>query len=302
MCTDFYGERQANCFEFDHELKRNCRGRSKCQHDAECLQDDVNCPGSSICICPRCSYGSLCQFSSSGFGLSLDAILANHIQPHVTIQHQPVIVRVSLTFAILIIVIGLLEGILSLMTFINKEPRKTGCGFYLISSALTTLLISMTFCVKFSILLIAQMTYMTNKSFLLVQCRSLDFILRTGLFMDQWLNACVAMERAITAIKRVNFDKNKSKTIAKFLIPALLLFTAVTNIPEIFFHRLLEDESNDDKRIWCIVEYPSSVQSYNLVMNIIHCHQCVLSIKYHYHNCSFTNSCKKSIKSSNDVL
>ena len=225
FCADFYGQRQANCFEFNHDLKRNCRGRSQCQHGAECLQDDVNCPGTSICICPRCFYGSLCQFSSSGFGVSLDAILGQHIRPHVSIQHQPIIVQVSLTLTILIIVIGLLDGVLSLITFINKESRKTGCGFYLLGSSITTLLISSIFCMKFSILLAAQMIYMRKKSFLLLQCRSLDFLLRTGLFMDQWLNACVAIERASTAIRGVHFNRNKSKTIAKFLIPALFLFT-----------------------------------------------------------------------------
>ena len=270
LCYDFYSQRQANCFEFDHKLKRNCRGRSQCQHDAECLQDDANCPASSICICPRCFYGPLCQFTSSGFGLSLDAILGNHIQPHVSIQHQPVIVQVSLTFTVIIISMGLFNCILLLITFNNNELRETGCSLYLIGSSMTTLLISLSFGLKFSILLIAQMTYMNNKSFLLFQCRSLDFVIRTGLSMDQWLIACVAMERAVTVIKGVNFDRKKYKTIAKFLILVLLLFTAATNIQEITSRQLLEDESNDEKRIWCIVKYPEGVQFYHSVINIIH--------------------------------
>ena len=270
LCTDFFDQRQANCFEFDHQLKRDCRGQSNCKNDAACLQDDVNCPASSICVCPRCFYGSLCQFSSSGFGPSLDAILGSHIQPEVSIRHQPIIVQVSLILTVLIIVMGLLDGVLSLITFVNIEPRKVGCGLYLMGSSITTLLISVIFAMKFSILLVAQITYMTNRSFLLFQCRSLDFILRTGLFMDQWLNACVAMERAITAIQGCNFDKNKSKTVTKFLIPTFLVFTAATNIPEILFRHLLEDDSNDEKRIWCIVKYPSAVQLYNSIMNIIH--------------------------------
>ena len=44
LCTDFYQQRQANCFEFDHDLKRNCCGRSNCKNGAECVQDDNNCP------------------------------------------------------------------------------------------------------------------------------------------------------------------------------------------------------------------------------------------------------------------
>ena len=79
VCIDFNHRHQANCFEFDHELKRNCRGQNKCKNGTECLQDSVNCLESSLCIYPACSYEARCQFSSSGFGLSLDAILGDHI-------------------------------------------------------------------------------------------------------------------------------------------------------------------------------------------------------------------------------
>ena len=123
LCTDFYGQLQANCFEFDHDL--------------------------------------------------------------VSIQYQSIIVLVSLVFTVMITVMGLVDGVLSLIIFISKELRKTGYRLYLIGSSITTLLISLTFCKKFYILPAAQMTYMTNKSFLSFQCRSLDFVLRTSLFMDQ---------------------------------------------------------------------------------------------------------------------
>ena len=128
-----------------------------------------------------------CQFSSNGFGLSLDAMLGDHIQPPMSIRHQPMIVQISTILTILITITGLVGGVLSLITFSNEESRKTGCGLYLLGSSISTLLISLIFCLKFFILLAAQITLMTNKSFLLFQCRSLDFILRIGLYMDQWL-------------------------------------------------------------------------------------------------------------------
>jgi hypothetical protein len=165
---------------------------------------------------------------------------------------------------------GLLNGILSMMTFMNKEPRKVGCGLYLLGSSITTLIVSIIFSVKFWILLTAQMTYMTNQSFLLFQCRSIDFILRTGLFMDQWLNSCVAIERAFVTINGINFNKTRSKKIAKFIIPVLFLLTIGSNIPEIIYRHLLDDNSNDKNRIWCILEYSSNIQLYNLIMNIFH--------------------------------
>jgi hypothetical protein len=83
---------------------------------------------------------------------------------------------------------------------------------YRCSSAVTTLLTMIMFGLKFLILLLAQMATITNRSFLEVQCISLDFILRVCLLMDQWLNACVAIERAITIMKSVRFDKKKKST------------------------------------------------------------------------------------------
>jgi len=251
-------------------VKRNCRGQSNCENNAQCLQDSVNCPETSMCICPACFYGSRCQFSSSGFGLSLDAILGYHIQPHINIKYQPVIVQISVTLSVLMTALGLISGIFSMMTFMNKEPRKTGCGFYLIGSSITTLFTTIIFSIKFWILLVAQMTYMTDRSFLYFQCRSIDFMLRIGLNMDQWLNVCVAIERAITVIKGISFNQAKSRRIAKFIIPMLLLLIIGTNIPEIINRRLIDDDSNDEKRIWCIVTYSASVQKYNLAMNIFH--------------------------------
>jgi hypothetical protein len=251
-------------------VKRDCRGQSICKNGASCLQDSVNCPETSMCICPSCFYGARCQFSSNGFGLSLDAILGSYIQSHANIQYQPVIVQISVTLSVLMTVMGLINGIFSIITFMNKEPRKTGCGLYLVGSSITTLFITVLFCIKFWILLAAQMKYMTNRSFLHFQCKSIDFILRIGLNMDQWLNACVAVERAMIVIKGVGFDKTKSKKIAKFIIPTLFLLTSGTNIHEIINRNIIDDESNDEKRIWCIVTYSTNVQKYNLGVNIFH--------------------------------
>jgi len=61
------------------------------------------------------------------------------------------------------------------------------------------------FGLKFCLLLLAQMRIITHRSFLSVQYHSIDFLLRMGLYMDQWLNACVAIERPYTIIKGVHF-------------------------------------------------------------------------------------------------
>ena len=91
--------------------------------------------------------------------------------------------------------------------------------------------------------------------------------------MDQWLNACVAIERAITAIKGARFVKKKSKQAAKLVIIILLIIIIGTSIHDPISRRLIDEENNDDdnmKRIWCIVSYRSSLQVYNYIIHIFH--------------------------------
>ncbi|CAF1167926.1 unnamed protein product [Adineta steineri] len=278
LCNDYDHQRVANCFEFNPSIEHDCFGQSNCENGARCLQDNAICPQTSICVCPACFHGTQCQFSSSSFGVSLDAILGYHIQPHITMKFQPSIVKFSIALTTILLVVGLINGILSIITFMNKETRKVGCGFYLLGTSITTLLIVIIFTLKFSILIIAQITYITNQSFLKFQCYSIDFLLRTCLIIDQWLNACVAIERAYTLIKRTSFDKKKSIQRAKFIIVAIILLAIGTTIHDpIHRHLLYEDSNNNDdddddngQRIWCIVTYSTSLQTYNMVMNIFH--------------------------------
>ena len=59
---------------------------------------------------------------------------------------------------------------------------------------------------------------------------SIDFILRTCLYTDQWLHACVAIERAICTAQGIRFSKIKSKQIAKLVIIFLIIFNNATSI------------------------------------------------------------------------
>ncbi|CAF3548055.1 unnamed protein product [Rotaria sp. Silwood1] len=212
FCYDYDPQRLTNCFEFNHGIEHNCFGQSNCENDAHCLQNNATCPQTSICVCPKCFYGARCQFSSNLFDLSLDAILGYYIQPYINIKYQPSIVQISIALTMIMIIVGITDSILSIITFKNKETRKNGCGLYLFVSSVITLLIMIIFAFKFWILIIAQITYMTNKSFLYFQCISIDFLLRIGISINQWLNGCVSIERLIIIIKGTSFDKKKKQT------------------------------------------------------------------------------------------
>ncbi|CAF2093176.1 unnamed protein product [Rotaria magnacalcarata] len=263
LCHDFEQKRLVNCFEFDHNMKFDCFGRSVCENDGQCFQDTRDCPRRSTCICPSCFYGSRCQFMSSGFGLSLDAILGYHIQPYISMLHQPSIVKFSLALTMISVAIGLFNGILSFITFNNKVICETGCGLYLLGSSITTSLTMIAFGWKFWLLAFTQIATISNQSFLKIQCLFLDFILRTFLDTDQWLKACVAMERGVTVMQGTRFNKKKSKQTAKIVIGILLIIITSAYIYDPIYRRLIEEENDDEKRLWCIATYPYYLQKFN---------------------------------------
>ena len=269
---DFEQQRRANCFTFDHQMKFDCNGQSECEHEGQCFQDNADCPQRSFCICTTCFYGRRCQFSTNGFSLSLDAILGYHILPDVHLKKQPTIVQTSLGLTMVFILAGLTNSILCMITFKNKSARQVGCGLYLFVSSIAALVTMIMFGFKFWILILTQMGAISNRSFLSFQCRSLDFLLRIGISIDQWLSACVAIERAVTAIQGIRFNKNKSKRAAKVIILLLLVFAVCVCIIEPFYRRLIVEESTEDdaeNRIWCIVSYPRSLQVWNSIVQSV---------------------------------
>jgi len=264
LCYDFHGKRLANCLQFDHYLTYNCSGRSECENDGQCFQDDRRCPTKSICLCKPCSYGNRCQHRTSGLGLSLDAILSYHI-----------IIKISLILTIIFMLAGLINGALSFMTFKNKSVCTVGCGLYLLSSSITTVILTVLFTLKFIIFILTQMTILTDILFIRIQCYSLEFLIRVCLYLDQWFNACVATERAITIIQSTRFSKSKSRTTAKWMISFLIVVMIVTSIHDpIFRFVTIDDNENEDehriKRIWCIVRYGSKLQNYNSIIHTVH--------------------------------
>ncbi|CAF4529046.1 unnamed protein product [Rotaria sp. Silwood2] len=88
--------------------------------------------------------------------------------------------------------------------------------------------------------------------------------------MDQWLNACVATERAVTIIKATHFHKETSKKLAKIVIVILVIFTIGTSITDLLYRRLIHEDNEDYRRIWFIVSYPSSLKIFNSIMHTFH--------------------------------
>jgi len=275
VCYDFNDKRLSNCFEFDFNLKYDCPHRSVCENDGVCIQDDKSCPTSSICLCKPCYHGRRCQYRTSGFGLSLEGILGLQILPMKSLSKQPTIILTSFALILLFMLIGLANGIVSWVTFKNKSIREVGCGLYLLTLSIISIILMIVFQLKFIVLLLTQMTILQDGLFLKMQCHSLDYLIQVCLCLDQWLNACVAIERFVTTKQGAKFNKEKSRNVAKEIIFLMIAITMASLGHDPYFRLVFVDDSDDEdefqiKRTWCIVRYSSRFQIYNSFIHSLH--------------------------------
>jgi hypothetical protein len=96
----------------------------------------------------------------------------------------------------------------------------------------------------------------------------MDFLVRSLLAITDWLNACVAIERALTVIQGLNFNKNRSKRVARWVIISVVLVTFLSIIHDPVHRRLIDEL--EEERTWCIVQYPTKIAILNSAINIIH--------------------------------
>jgi len=284
VCENYKQQRYAKCMTYDDNFLSKCSDNNRCDYNGQCFQynhiyfklTEFYCQHSTWCVCNQCYYGARCQFSTSGFGLTIDNILGYQIETQTKLIHQPIIVQVSVALTIIYLIIGCINSLLSLITFRNKVVHEVGCGLYLLSSSIITFIVTILFGLKMLILICNQIYTVNNELFLLIQCHSLDFLLRSCLYMNRWLSTSVAIERAVCAIQGVRFNKTKSKHIAKFIICFLLIFTMSTNVHESIYRKLINDENETDdehiKRIWCITDYSQSsiLLIYNNIIHTFH--------------------------------
>jgi hypothetical protein len=260
-------DRHANCFKFDHTPIK-CQLNNHCQNEGTCLQFDPVCQFETTCICTDCFYGDRCQYYAKGIGLTLDDILRYAIRPNTTVDDQSSIVKWSSALTIIMFVATFINSVLSMITFATKESRAVGCGLYLLASSITSLLTMSIFILKFWFLILTQIHTSVSNSVLQKGCVSIEFILKVCLYTDNWLNACVALERSITVYKEVNFKKMLSKRIARWIIIILPLIIAVSIIHEPINRDIFEDK--DEKRFWCVFHYSPSIHIYNTIILIFH--------------------------------
>ena len=161
------------------------------------------------------------NFMQKVLGSTLDEILGYEFQHNTILFKQPVRVKVGVVITMLTFVTGIINCILSIMAFSRKKSREVGCGIYLLASSIVSLLTVTLLTLKFWLLFLSNQYYFDQnirQSILAANCQVIELLLKLALYFDNWLNACVAIERTVSVSQGISFNKNRSKLIAKCTI------------------------------------------------------------------------------------
>ncbi|CAF1365982.1 unnamed protein product [Didymodactylos carnosus] len=262
LCTE---DHRADCFQFDHNMTYNCNEYNYCENGAQCFYEGEGCPQDFMCVCPECYYGTMCQFSTSAFSLSLDAIIGYQIQPKTDIKRQPVVVKLTIATTTIMFIFGMALNICSIITFSQKRVQDASCGTYLLSSSVVSLVTIFIFALKVLSLLLIQIMSLTNLIFLYINCILIDFLLKFLLACGDWLSVCVTIDRALTASKTVISNKQRSKRMTRIITIFILCTTVLLVMHDPMNRRLIKDPV--DQRQWCIVSYQDSLKIYDTIIN-----------------------------------
>jgi hypothetical protein len=180
--------------------------------------------------------------------LTLDDILRDEIRSDTTLNNQSFSIKLSVTVTTVIFVGGLINSVFSFLTFKNEDLRQVGCGVYLLASSITSLLTISMLTIKFWFVVLTQINVLTGLSVLHGGCLFIEPILKLFVYLDTWLNACVAVERAIIVSNGLHFDKKKSKRIARWIIIILPFCVMITLIHEPMYRKVLIYETDRNNK------------------------------------------------------
>ena len=186
----------------------------------------------STSLCYPCFYGSICQFTTTYYSISIEALPDTFIQSKRTIA--------GIFF---ILLMGTICNILSIAVFYPAKSRQMGNGIYRLWIAIIGQLDTMVLAVRLLRLFSRQ-----NSS--IVACFALDYLISVLPAIYYSLTACVAIERVVVAYQHLSFKSDRSRHIARVVIPSLVLYHFVVTLHELF-HRQLLSASPSSNRFWC---------------------------------------------------
>jgi hypothetical protein len=260
LCICDIDHYRAECFGYNRSIDR-C---SLCLSNGYCLKGRLNDKSDFICLCPRCYYGKMCQYSTELLSFTLDSLIVKN--------NRQLSTGIYISIVLLIFLFGVFNGLNSFLTFIRPKPRKFGVGNYLLIISIVDQCSLLLLLFKIiHIILGSNGTLFYYDNFNLYSCKIVSYLLSVFTRITYWLTSFVAIERLCLVLFPTSATlKNPRRVLGLSIF--VILFVSSMHIHEAMYYTTIIDHSYTAINITlCVTNYvQSSVSTYNRVNVLVH--------------------------------
>ena len=254
---------RAQCLRFDPYS-------DKCQHclsGGHCVRGNPEREQDFICLCPRCTYGSVCQFSAQLFSFTLDSLMLKDVQVRKNLSISVYVFITSLTF-----LTGILSNLCSLLVFSRKNPRKVGVGNYLLLVSIMNIL-SLTFQYgKIIHILLGSSELLVDNKINLILCKLLSPITSVTTRISYWLSSLITIDRLCSVLYPTQSRIKKPNGALLFSLVTVLIVCGM-HIHEFLLYKIIraDPQQTNPSAVICVIDfYNESWLIYNRCNVLIH--------------------------------
>jgi hypothetical protein len=238
-----------------------------CLSGGQCIRGSLEQEQDFICLCPRCMYGSVCQFSAQLFSFTLDSLIIKDVESQWDLSIGIYVAIISLAF-----LIGTFNNICSLFVFSRKNPRQVGVGNYLLLVSIVNIISLLLLFVKIIHILLGSAGLLMNNRINLICCKFLSSFLSITVRVNYWLISLITIERLCAVIfpTKITIKKPNIALVLSF-ITILILFGM--HIHEFLYHIIINanPQQINSTAILCVTNFEHQIVSiYNYINVLIH--------------------------------
>ena len=241
-----------------------------CQHcllGGQCIRGSIQKEQDFLCLCPRCMYGSVCQFSAQLFSFTLDGLIIKDIQ-----VRQSVSIAVYILITSLVFLTGIFSNLCSLLVFSRKNPRLVGVGNYLLLVSIVNIISLSLLLAKTVHIVLGSAGFLLNNIINLILCKLLSSLLSISARVNYWLISLVTIERLSLVIFPTK-TTIKKPSVALLLSLTTVLIACGMHIHEILHYIIIpaDPQQINSNAILCVTNlYHRSWSVYNRANVLIH--------------------------------
>ncbi|CAF4159127.1 unnamed protein product [Rotaria sp. Silwood2] len=256
--ANFY---RAACFRYDSTADR-C---AHCLLQGRCVQGQLKSVSDFLCVCSRCYYDHLCQYSTEVFSFTVDSLIAHDIIS----SRKKISISLYVLISSLAFLLGFVNNICSFLTFKQPKPREYAAGNYLLILSIFNQCSLFILLVKIIHTVLNLNGNLFNTLLNLYMCKIISYLLSVLTRINYWLTSLITIHRLGLVLYPTKLSIKSPKYA--FISATIVIFVLfVFHIHELFFYKLIDDPKQISATL-CVPNYtPYQWSVYNRVNVMFH--------------------------------